>query len=230
VAGRDRLRAPNSRLRKLGVVTTVRPALDAALRHTIALRTEAIFRATGAYGEGHFELDDGRHADARLVASRLFEDPAATGELCGLLAEHGRGRDREPLVDRVVARPTIDGAVLAFEIARQLGVLSLSEDPLRFESGERLLVVEDVMTSSRTLAAILPTIEAAGGDIVECVALVDLTGDARATVTSATTGRVYPLRSLWQIELANYEPGVDTCPRCGEGAPLVAPRATLQLP
>jgi orotate phosphoribosyltransferase len=206
-------------------VTTVRPALDAALRHTIALRTEAILRATGAYREGHVELEDRRHADARLDIGRLLQDPTATSELCGFLAKHGRGLDREPLVDRVVARPAIGGAILAFETARQLGVRSFVADPVRFESGEHLLVVDDVVTREGALARILPAIEAAGAEIVECVALVDVTGDARATITSASTGRVYPLRSLWQIELANYAPGVDTCPRCADRTPLVASSA-----
>lgn len=200
-------------------MTTVRPALDAALRHTIALRTEAIFRATGAYREGHFELADGRHALARLETSRLFEDPAATGDLCGFLGEHGRGLDREPLVHRVVAS-MIESAILAFETARQLGVRSFFADALRIEPGEHLLVVDEVVAGDGSPAAMLPAIEAMGGEIVECVALVDVTGDGRATITSSTTGRVYPLRSLWQLEIPSFEPGPGTCPRCADGTPL----------
>ena len=67
----------------------------------------------------------------------------------------------------------------------------------------------------------LSAIEAMGGEIVECVVLVDLTGESRATITSRTTGRVYPLRSLWQLEIASYEPGPATCPRCADVTPLV---------
>jgi orotate phosphoribosyltransferase len=200
-------------------VTTVRPALDAALRHTIALRTEAIFRSTGAYRESHVALADGRHGGARLETFRLLEDPVATGELCGFLAEHGRGRDREPLVGSV-AGTALAGAILAFETARQLGVRSLVTDALRVEPGEHLLVVDDVVATGGSHAAVLSAIEAMGGEIVEWVVLVDLTGESRATITSRTSGRVYPLRSLWQLEIPTFEPGPATCPRCADGTPL----------
>ena len=68
----------------------------------------------------------------------------------------------------------------------------------------------------------LPAVEAMGGEIVECVVLVDRSG-GRTTLTSPTTGRVYPLRSLWQLDLPTYEPGPATCPRCADGTPLHAP-------
>jgi hypothetical protein len=45
----------------------------------------------------------------------------------------------------------------------------------------------------------------------------------RATLTSPATGRVYPLRALWRLDLPTYEPGVDACPRCAAGEPAVKP-------
>ena len=68
----------------------------------------------------------------------------------------------------------------------------------------------------------LPAVEAMGGEIVECAVLVDRSG-GRATLTSPTTGRVYPLRSLWQLDLPTYEPGPATCPLCARRR--AAPRA-----
>ena len=68
----------------------------------------------------------------------------------------------------------------------------------------------------------LPAVEAMGGEIVECVVLVDRSG-GRSTLTSPATGRTYPLRSLWQLDLPTYEPGPATCPRCADGTPLHAP-------
>ena len=62
----------------------------------------------------------------------------------------------------------------------------------------------------------IPAVEAMGGEIVECVVLVDRSG-GRATLTSPTTGRTYPLRSLWPLDLPTYEPGGATCPRCAAG-------------
>ena len=71
----------------------------------------------------------------------------------------------------------------------------------------------------------IPAVEAFGGVIVECAVLVDRSG-GRATLTSPATGRTYPLRSLWQLDLPTYEPGAATCPPCAAGEPLHAPGST----
>jgi orotate phosphoribosyltransferase len=68
----------------------------------------------------------------------------------------------------------------------------------------------------------IPAVEAAGGEILECAVLVDRSG-GRATLTSPATGRVYPLRSLWQLDLPTYEAGLSTCPGCAAGVPLHRP-------
>jgi len=220
-------------------VTTVRPALDAALRHTIALRTEALFRSSGAFREGHFLLKSGRHGDAYVEKFQVLQDPAATSELCGFFATHGRGGDGETLVD-LVAGPTTGGIILAFETARQLGVRSIFAEEVRaddgalrrefrrgfhIEPGEQLLLVDDILTTGGSLNAMIPAVEAMGGEIVECLVLVDRSG-GRANLTSPTTGRVYPLRALWQLDLPTYEPGSATCPRCADGMPIHAPGST----
>ena len=217
-------------------MTTVRPALDAALRHTIALRTEALFRSSGAFREGHFLLKSGRHGDAYVEKFQVLQDPAATSELCGFFAAHGRGSAGEALVD-LVAGPTTGGLILAFETARQLGVRSIfaeevrADDGLthrefrrgfRIEPGESVLLVDDILTTGGSLLAMLPAVEALGGVIVECLVLVDRSG-GRTTLTSPTNGRVYPLRSLWQLDLPTFEPGPATCPPCAAGMPLQAP-------
>ena len=219
-------------------MTTVKPALDPAIRHTIALRTEALFRSSGAFREGHFLLKSGRHGDAYVEKFQVLQDPAATSELCGFLATHGRDGD-ETGVD-LAAGPTTGGIILAFETARQLGVRSIFAEEVRaddgtlhrefrrgfrIEPGERVLLVDDILTTGGSLLAMLPAVEAMGGEIVECVVLVDRSG-GRASLTSPTSGRVYPLRSLWQLDLPTYEPGPATCPGCAAGTPLSAPGST----
>lgn len=219
-------------------MTTVKPALDPAIRHTIALRTEALFRASGAFREGHFLLKSGRHGDAYVEKFQVLQDPAATSELCTFFAAHGRDGD-ETVVD-LVAGPTTGGIILAFETARQLGVRSLFAEEVRADDGtlrrefrrgfriapgERVLLVDDILTTGGSLLAMLPAVEAMGGEIVECVVLVDRSG-GRASLTSPTSGRVYPLRSLWQLDLPTYEAGPATCPGCAAGTPLYAPGST----
>ncbi len=102
--------------------------------------------------------------------------------------------------------PTTGGVILAFETARQLGVRSLFAEEVHdadggthrefrrgftIEPGERVLLVDDILTTGGSLLAMIPAVEALGGEIVECVVLVDRSG-GRATLTSPTTGRDLP--------------------------------------
>jgi len=220
-------------------MTTVRPALDAAAQRAIASRTEALFRASGAFRNGHFLLKSGRHGDAYVEKFQVLQDPEATSELCSFFAAHGRGGDGETHVD-LVAGPTTGGVILAFETARQLGVRSIFAEEVRaddgsthrefrrgfrIETGERVLLVDDILTTGGSLQAMIPAVESAGGEIVECLVLVDRSG-GRAALASPSGGRTYPLRSLWQLDLPTYEPGPATCPLCAEGVALHAPGST----
>jgi orotate phosphoribosyltransferase len=222
-------------------VTTIRATFDLAARAATAQRTEAVFRASGAFREGHFLLKSGRHGDAYVEKFAVLSDPAATSELCGFWAAEMRGRDGAPgpLVD-LVAGPTTGGVILAFETARQLGLRSIFAEEVPDASGgtrrefrrgfailpgERVLLVDDILTTGGSLLAMIPAVEAMGGEIVQCAVLVDRSG-GRATLTSPTTGRVYPLRSLWQLDLPTYEPGEAMCPRCTAGEPVYAPGST----
>ncbi len=220
-------------------MTTVRPAIDEATRRAIALRTERLFRDSGAFREGHFLLKSGRHGDAYVEKFQVLQDPAATSELCALWAARLRDRDGASIVD-VVAGPTTGGILLAFETARQLGVRSIFAEEVRaddgttrrefrrgfrIEPGERVLLVDDILTTGGSLLAMLPAVEEAGGEIVDCAVLVDRSG-GKAALTSPATGRTYSLRSLWQLDLPTYEPGGATCPRCADGTPVYAPGST----
>src|SRR3954452_1699648 len=221
-------------------MTTVLPALDPAVRKAIALRTEALFRESGAFREGHFLLKSGRHGDAYVEKFQVLQDPAATSELCGFFATHGRETGGENVLVDLVAGPTTGGIILAFETARQLGVRSIFAEEVRaddgtlsrafrrgfrIEPGERVLLVDDILTTGGSILAMLPAVEAQGGEIVGCEVLVDRSG-GRAAVESPQTGRSYPLRALWRLELPTYEPAPDTCPRCAARERVVAPGST----
>ncbi len=131
---------------------------------------------------------------------------------CRFWVAHVRGAagdDAEasrPPVD-LVAGPTTGGIILAFETARQLGTLGIFAEEVRDADGgtqrefrrgfsilpgERVLLVDDILTTGGSLLAMIPAVEALGGEIVECVVLVDRSG-GRETLTSPTTGRTYPL-------------------------------------
>ena len=218
-------------------MTTLRRTLDEAAQRAIAARTEALFRTSGALREGHFALKSGLHSDAYLEKFQVLQDPAATSELCGFWAGAHRREDGTPDVD-VVAGPTTGGVMLAFETGRQLGTRAIFAEEVASQDGgaprrefrrgfaitpgERVLLVDDILTTGGSLMAMIPAVEALGGEIVECAVIVDRSGGLSA-ITSPVTGRVYPLRALWRLQLPTYEPGAATCPRCAAGEPAVKP-------
>ena len=220
-------------------MTTLKPTIDIAARAAVAAQTEELFRRSGALRDGHFLLKSGRHGDAYVEKFAVLADPAATSELCSFWAAAHRRGDGTSSVD-LVAGPTTGGVILAFETARQLGVRSIFAEEVRdadgtarrefrrgfrIEPGERVLLVDDILTTGGSLLAMLPAVEAMGGEVVECAVLVDRSG-GRPTLTSPSSGRVYSLRALWQLNLPTYEPGPSTCPGCAAGAPLHAPGST----
>jgi orotate phosphoribosyltransferase len=217
-------------------VTTVLDAADQAARSAVAARTEALFRQSGALTEGHFQLKSGRHSERYLEKFLVLQDPAATSELCSYWAAAYRRADGVPTAD-VVAGPTTGGVILAFETARQLGIRGIFAEEVgapdgakrrefrrgfRIEPGERVVLVDDILTTGGSLLAMLPAVETAGGEILGCHVLVDRSGGL-STLTSPATGRVYPLAALWTLEVPTFEPGAATCPRCAAGTPLHAP-------
>lgn len=217
-------------------MTTIRSAAAEAAARAIAARTEAVFRRAGALREGHFALRSGRHSNAYLEKFAVLSDPAATSELCAFWAARHRDRDGDARLD-LVAGPTTGGVILAFETGRQLGTRAIFAEEVRDEDGtvrrefrrgfrirpgERVLLVDDILTTGGSLLAMIPAVEAAGGEIVECAVLVDRSA-GRATLASPASGRVYPLRALWQLDLPTWEPGPDTCPECAAGNEPVVP-------
>ena len=220
-------------------MTTIRPAIEAAARAAIAQRTELLFRRSGALRDGHFQLKSGRHSSAYLEKFQVLQDTAATSELCGFWAANHREADGSPAID-LVAGPTTGGVILAFETGRQLGTRAIFAEEVRaddgivrrefrrgftIEPGERLILVDDILTTGGSLLAMIPAVEAAGGEIVDCHVLVDRSG-GMTTLTSPSTGRVYPLSALWVVDLPTYEAGTDTCPQCAARTPIYTPGST----
>lgn len=129
----------------------------------------------GAILRGHFILTSGRHSDTYVEKFRLLEQPDVLSAVCSRIAE----RFRTSGIDRV-AGPTTGGIIIAFEVARQLGCQAIyveTENGQRVlrrgagvEPGERVLVVDDVLTTGRS---ILETIEALGVEPVGIGVLID---------------------------------------------------------
>ena len=205
-------------------------------RHEVAAYVEQLFRDAGAYREGHFELKSGRHGDRYLEKFQVLQHPPIVSELCRLLADRVWLPGGEPSV-QVVCGPTTGGVILAFETARQLGVRGIFAEPVRGDDGttrrelrrgftiapgERVLLVDDIVTTGASLVEMLEPIEQAGGELVLAAVLVDRSGGL-GTITSPTSRRTYPAEALWTLELPTCEPGADDCPGCRDGLALEVP-------
>jgi orotate phosphoribosyltransferase len=194
-----------------------------------AARVERIFRDAGAYRDGHFQLKSGRHGDRYIEKFEVLQWPERVTELCRLMLEGA------PAVD-VVVGPTTGGVILAYECARQLGVRGIFAEEVgdtagthrelrrgfAIAPGERVLLVDDVITTGGSLLAMLPVVEVAGGDLAHIAVLVDRSGGLNE-VESPQTGRRFPVDALWTLDLPTYEAGAAACPACASGLPLVAP-------
>lgn len=202
---------------------------------SVSGRVEELFLESGALREGHFQLKSGRHAERYLEKFQVLQYPEAVSELCSYLV--ALVREPEARDVDVVVGPTTGGVILAFEVARQLGVRGIFAEEVRdpdgttrrefrrgfsLAEGERVLLVDDILTTGGSLLAMLPPIEASGADLELAAVLVDRSGGL-STVTSPVSGASYPATALWTLDLPTYDPGPDTCPGCRAGIPLEAP-------
>lgn len=202
----------------------------------VAQRVEQLFTESAAYREGHFKLKSGLHGDRYLEKFQVLQWPERVTELCRLLADAGRAAAGANGID-VVVGPTTGGVLLAFEVARQLGVRGFFAESVatpggtsrrefrrgfRIEPGERVLLVDDVVTTGASLLEMIPVVEVAGGVLTAIEVIVDRSGELDE-LRSPTTGALYKTTALWSLNLPTYEPGADSCPGCAAGLPLEAP-------
>jgi orotate phosphoribosyltransferase len=184
---------------------------------------ERIFRESSALREGHFILASGRHSPLYLEKFQVLQHPADTERLCAAMALWGGALG----VDSV-AGPTTGGIILAHEVARQLGVRAIYAErrdgaPGRefrrgfaLAPGERVLVVDDIMTTGGSVQETIDAVRSAGGTVAGASVLVDRSG-------GATTLDV-PVHSLWRLEIPSYAPA--ECPLCAKGILATHPGTT----
>jgi len=209
---------------------------DVAESTSVAARVEQLFAESGAYRTGHFKLKSGRHGDRYLEKFQVLQWPERVTEICRYMADAARAAAGDAGIGAVVG-PTTGGVLLAYEVARQLGVRGFFAEQVtnpdgtqqrgfrrgfRIEPGERVALVDDVVTTGASLLEMIPLIEAAGGELAATVVIVDRS-DALEALTSPATGRTYRAQPLWSLDLPTYEAGPDTCPGCRANLPLEAP-------
>ncbi|MDK2888285.1 MAG: orotate phosphoribosyltransferase [Thermoanaerobacter sp.] len=181
----------------------------------------SIFKKTGAMLTGHFVLTSGRHSDRYFQCARVLEYPRYCELLCRELVR--KWGDRELAGVETVIGPALGGILVSYEVARVLGARSLFTErengimTLRrgftLSPGERVLVVEDVITTGGSVREVIAVAREAGAQVAGVAVLVDRSnGNANLDV---------PLRALLTIPVVTYGP--EECPLCREGIPAVKP-------
>jgi orotate phosphoribosyltransferase len=179
------------------------------------------FRAAKALLEGHFILSSGLRSSRYLQCARVLMDPARAARLAAALAAKIPA-DVKAAVEVVVA-PAMGGLICGHELARALGVLSMFvERPsgtfelrrgFALQPGQKVLLMEDVVTTGLSSREAIAAVRAAGGDVIHAASLVDRSGGQAALGV--------PFTPLIQLDVPSY--AADALPPELAAIPAVKP-------
>ena len=177
-----------------------------------------IFRETKALLEGHFQLTSGMHSAQYFQCARVLQFPKYLHLLSGEIARHFEYNEVE-----VVISPAIGGIVVGTEVGRMLGVRTIFAErkdgkmELRrgFEilPGERVLVVEDVVTTGGSTKEVIELVNSAKGSLVGTSCIVDRSNGKVKFDTKQF--------AVLQMEVVAHQPA--DCPMCKSGSAAVKP-------
>jgi len=179
-------------------------------------RVLEIYRFSGALLEGHFKLNTGYHTDKFFQSAAALQYPEYTTALCGEIAAQIKVQPID-----VVIGPALCGILIAHEVARTLGTRAIFSEvnygnlnfrpELNIREGERVVVVDDILTTGETVSKIIELIgdkgarAVAAGFIIDCNDVVDLG---------------IPKIALAKVEYNTYFPF--ECPMCINGSVAIA--------
>ncbi|MCL1790392.1 MAG: orotate phosphoribosyltransferase [Peptococcaceae bacterium] len=224
------------------------------LQPTTPLTSDAvrrIFEETGALLRGHFLLTSGKHSEYYVQCAQVLQYP----DKARLLAQHLATAYTDSQIS-VVVGPAMGGIHLSHEVAHALGTRSLFTERVdgkmelrrnfKIAPGEKILVVEDVITTGGSVREVIRLLQDLGGEIVGIGCLVNRSPDMRSPDmrghTAADTDptatdimptalfeyqasnlelRSLPLAALLRLDIQAYEPA--DCPLCAQGLPWEKP-------
>lgn len=177
-----------------------------------------MFRRSGALQEGHFRLSSGLHSPGYLQCALVLQHPRDAEALGAALGTVVRA-----LGAQTVLSPALGGIVIGQEVGRALGVRAMFAErqdgtlTLRrgfaLEPGEKVLVVEDVVTTGGSTRETMDVARAAGAVVVGACAVVDRSGGKHVLDV--------PFHALMPMDVTTYDPLA--CPLCQAGVPIVKP-------
>ena len=186
-----------------------------------------MFRQSGALLDGHFRLTSGLHSPGYLQCALVLQHPRQAEALGAALATHTRDWRAT-----TVLSPALGGVIIGHEVGRALGIRAMfaerQNDALTLRRGfllsdtDRVLVVEDVMTTGGSTRETIQVARAAGAQVVGAASIVD----RGAAAVSRETELGVPFAALLRIDLPTYDPG--QCPLCVQGLPVVKPGSRME--
>ena len=182
-----------------------------------------LFEETGAYLKGHFRLTSGLHSPEYLQSALVLQHPAHAERLGAMLAARLRELSGGAAIGTVMA-PALGGLIIGHEVARAMGARFLfserdASDKMALRRGftltlgENAVVVEDVVTTGRSLGETIEIARGTGANVLAAGSIIDRSGGA------ADLG--VPRAALHTMKVQAYPPG--DCPLCHEGIPAVKP-------
>jgi orotate phosphoribosyltransferase len=183
----------------------------------------SLLQETGALLTGHFRLSSGLHSPGYVQCARLLELPRnakAIGEALG-------ARVASMEAQRIVA-PALGGVIIGYTVAEALGLPSIFTERkdgqmtlrrgFRIGSGEKVIIVEDVVTTGKSTRETAAVVEAHGGIVAGFASILNRSGKANPFDA--------PYEALLSLALETYDEAA--CPLCREGVPLDAPGSRFQ--
>ena len=177
-----------------------------------------LFRQSGALLEGHFRLSSGLHSDRYLQSALVLQHPDYAEQLGRALAAR-----LEHLQPTAILSPALGGIVIGQEVGRAMQLRALFAERqdgtlmlrrgFTLSPGDRVVVVEDVITTGGSTRETIAVAEAAGATVLGAAAIVDR-GSNPARIN-------LPLQALVRMEVPAYPP--ESCPMCAKGMPVVKP-------
>jgi len=170
------------------------------------------FRESGALLEGHFILSSGLHSPNYLQCALALQDPKDAERFGRLIADHFRDKEID-----TVASPAIGGLVIGFAVAhalnvrfiwteRQDGVMTLRRG-FTLRPNEKILVVEDVITTGGSTRECIAALEQNGGKVIAAASVIDR--------SNGTADVGVPRISLLEMNVPTFV--ADVCPMCKAG-------------
>lgn len=177
---------------------------------------EDLLIETSAIMEGHFLLTSGLHSPRYVEKFNVLQKPVYTEKLCRAMAEKFKDANIETVVG-----PVTGGILLAHETGKALGTRAIFTERengkmtfrrgFTLHEGERVLIVEDIVTTGGSIREVIDVVKEHGGIPVAVSMLVDRSGG------KATFGDV-PSTALLHMDVQTYKP--EECPLCKAGVPM----------